>query len=380
MEMNGLGKLYNINEYRQKQEKKKRYKKWITAALVVIAAVALGLMVWEWVENELPKEEETAQFPINMRGESPVDLQVADESLVVTTGGAVNFYSRLAQRQNSVVHGFSKPVTKTSGKYALTYGQGGYTLRVDHKNGTVKTLKLKNQILFAEINEKGYVAVAYSDSSYTSGVSVYDNTLGEPVCNYYMNEYVMALDFSGDDSCVIAAQTVEGSSFSTVVYGIRFNKETEIFETAVTGSMAVSISVKDGGNIVLACEQEAFFFDKAGKQTGTYTYPGTLAWVEQSDDAKFILAVTNASDPNSTDLITVDLEGKKEAGVTIPERITDIACENHKIYVLTKNKVYSYSKTLEKGETVDNKNESQYLAVLNGGIYGLSSDRLEELG
>ena len=44
------------------------------------------------------------------------------------------------------------------------------------------------------------------------------------------------------------------------------------------------------------------------------------------------------------------------------------------------NMEYLKQKALEKGETVDNKNESQYLAVLNGGIYGLSSDRLEELG
>lgn len=374
-----MGKAYDVEAFRKKKIKKKRYRKFLTGFLIVILVVAAGLLVKEWMDSEAAQKEEVAEFPINLKGESPISLKTTEDSLVVTTEGVVNFYSKLAQRQNSVVHGFSKPVTQTAGKYALTYDHGGYTLRLDTKNGTAKTLKLKNSILFAQVQEDGMVAVAYADSSYTSGLSVYNSNLDEPVCTYYMNEYIMALDFSSKESCVIAAQTTNGSSFASVVYKIFFNQEKEVFKKEYQTSMIVSLSVKDDGVIALACEQEILMLNREGEKLGSYSYPGTLSLLDQSQKDKVVVGVINATDPNATDLVCVDLDGKQAASVTTSERAVGLTCTDNRIYAMTKSDVLVYSEELEKLDSYQNKNESKYLAVLNGQIFGLSDDRLEEL-
>lgn len=373
-----MGKVYDVEAFRKKQKRKKRVKTLVTMGLVLILVAAAALIVIEWMRSEADFQQTEETFPINLKGETPVSLRTTQDSLVVTTEGAVNFYSKLAQRQNSVVHGFSKPVTKAAGNYVLTYDHGGYSLRLDTKGGISRTLRVESRILFAEVSESGMVAVAYADQNYTSGVSVYDENLDEPLCDYYLNEYAMALAFTGSDSCVIAAQTTQGSSFASAVYKIFFDQEAEAFQKTYTGSMIVSMAAMQDGVTALICEEETIFLDREGEQTASFRYSGTLTGMVQGEDA-LLFGLTNAADPNRTDLVLVGTDGETTASVTLENSAEDLAMAGNRIYALTKSEVLVYTSEMEGVETFPCDTEYQELAVLDGEVFGLSADRLEKL-
>lgn len=374
-----MSSLNDIEKYRKKKNRKKLIRK----ILLVLGALALGAIAF-WIVQDISKtnsydEAEAPQFPINLKGETPEDLNIAKDSLVVTTEGSVNFYSSLARKQNSFIHGYSKPVTRTAGGYAVTYDQGGYGLRVDTKNGNVGTLKMTSPILFCEINENGQVAVACGDQKYTSGVHVYESDLKEAVCSYYMNEYVMAVSFSEKNQCVIASQTVSGGTFDTVLYGINFNEDRELFRTEVKGSMALSLDSKASGRLALIGNHEVVFMEKDGKQVGQYDYQNQLAFFENTKSGYLVIALGNTADPNKTDLLVFNTDGELTAQTTVSGIVRDIFCKDQNIYVLDEQKAYRFNTRLEQEDSYENNNGYRYLAVLGGHIYAMGSDRLEKL-
>lgn len=369
----------DIEQYRKKKQRKKR----LYQALLLLGVLAIGAIVF-FVVQDISKsnsydQEESPQFPVNLKGETPVDLNVTQDSLVVTTEGSVNFYSTMARKQNSFIHGYSKPVTRTAGGYAVTYDQGGYGIRVDTKNENLGTIKLDNPILFCEINEKGQVAVACGDQKYTSGVHIYESNLKKPICSYYMNEYVMAVAFSGNNECVIASQTVSEGVFHTVLYGIDFHQDEELFRTEIDDLLTLSLGYKSSNRLTLVGSHEVVFMEKDGEQLGRYDYSNELVSFNNSESGYFVIAVGNTADPNKTDLMVFDTEGKLAAQTVISGIVYDIFCEGQNIYVLDKEHAYQFTSKLEEKNKFENNGGYHYLTVLNGDVYALGSDRLVRL-
>ena len=378
MRWNGLGRTYDVEAFRKKQKRKKLARNLVTAALIVVLAAAALLLVREWMESEADFHGTEETFPINLRGETPVSLETTRDSLVVTTEGAVNFYSRLAQRQNSAVHGFSKPVTKTAGEYALTYDHGGYSLRLDTKGGTARTLRVENRILFAEVSEDGLVAVACADANYTSGISVYDAELGEPLCDYYMNEYAMGLAFTGKDSCVIAAQTTQGSSFACAVYKIFFDETAEAFQKVYPGSMIVAVTALDGGNTAVICTEETLFLDREGEKTASFQYGGELEVLAAGSGA-LLIGTSDAADPNRTVLTLLGPDGEERAEAVTEQPALDVELSGSRAYALTKSEVLVYTSEMEGEKALPCDAAYRRLAVLDGEVFGLAADRVDRI-
>lgn len=374
-----MSKTFNIEVYRQQKKRKRFMQRSFLIVTVILLAFFAFFVIKKVVDNNSFGSDKAPIFPYNLQGESPQELLVSKDSLVVTTGSAVRFMSDNAKVTNKNKHGFSKPVTKVSGKYTLTYDQGGYGISLDTKSGNVKKLKVKNQILFCEVSSDGRVAVASGDSKYTSGVAVYDSSLTKPLCTYYMNEYVMALTFTGSNQIVVAAQTVSTGVMETVLYGVVFNKDKEEFKTTIEGSVVYSLGLKSGNRMTLVCDDRILFLDKKGKELGSYEFQSSLLFVENASNGYTVIAQRNTVNPNQTDLLVFDSKGKKTAESTMDGVIRDLTVNGNTIAAVDENHIYQYSNQLKQEKKVEHSGEYHSAVVLSGKIFALSADQLNRI-
>lgn len=371
-------KMIAIVPYRKKQIRRKRMKQffWTIAVLLGIFVIALIASTLQKLSLRGTKQ---AEFPISLRGETPLDLDITDQSLVITTAGAVKSYAFTAEKQNEWVHGFSNPVTITAGQYSLTYDQGGYGIQRDRVGTASKTLKVENQILFCRIDSDGKVAVVTRNSKYPSEISIYDQQLSEPIFVHYMNERVMSLDFSGSESCIVAAQGVNGGAFETILYGLKFYRDQPTFETRFPTSMIVSVSSKAEGRIALVCTEEFVLLDEKGANLKRYSYDTKLSYVDNSWEAGTLIALENIENPNQNDVLLFSKSEQPDAQTRIYGTIRDMKVFDRRILILDQTNLTEFNLALKELKQYAHIGAYNRLAKTKNGIFALGKEKLQKI-
>ncbi len=372
---------YDIDKYRRKKKRKKLYMYMLIGLLVLIVLTAIFFIVETVMQNSKAAQENKGTFPISIKGEEPFELSVVKRDLLVTGGSKMIFYQMDAEKDGEIVHGLANPVVKTSKDRVLSYDEGGYVVRLDNKNGNVSTLKTQTQILFCEISDDGYIAVATFEERFNAAITIYNDDFDQL---YKYNEskyYVTGFDFISKQKGVLVMQTTTGAELSSVIYGLDFTKDenTEYFQKTLDGEIVYSAESKSNGNIGLVTANGFILLDKNGEEIQRHSYTNTVRFIsdEQSDT---VLALENIIDSSDTDVFVWSADGEELGSVTIPATVIDIFCDEEGILILDKNSIYVYDYSLNLLSTLENSDNCVEVARLAGDIYGMNSDYLYQYG
>ncbi len=211
----------------------------IVAVIVIQIITPTGIV--EWSQNGFFMFGSGGGLPVAVSGDSVRDMQTRGGSAFLMTDSHMYAFSSNGKQITSIQHGYSAPVMCVSAARTLIYDRGSFGLRVDALYANIVDTQLKEEILTADICDKGYVAVASQSADYTAFVNVYDKDFKNIFRWSSPDGYVSCIELS-DNGKYMAVCTVTGKNgdYCSNINVFRLSNGERIFNKQVLGSMYVS--------------------------------------------------------------------------------------------------------------------------------------------
>lgn len=251
------------------------------------------------------------------------------------------------------------------GAFAAAYAEGGRS--VVYSDGEI--VSTDNDIICAELSEKGYLALCTNEPGYMGSVTVYSPEK-EPVYKWYCAKQRLISAAVSPDSERLAVLTDGGIR----LFSLDSEKERGFFECAGLHDIAWL-----GERVCGIGEHGAYVCDDKGKAKGKREFSGKITGKFGVLDKKLIIEVREHASGGDGDVYILD------DGIDIRSRISPGAelwyldCRDKKIAILTQNgvSVYSDKAKVLLSENVPGAKEvllsekGDVIAVGGGSVWGI---------
>jgi len=287
-------------------------------------------------------ELEEGNFPLNINNDD-IDYQFSkiSKNLVMLSDTHMYIYSNDGDLKDTRQHDYSNSILKTSNKRALVYESGGKNFKVEGTRNTIYTKTMPNTIIFARINERGYVAVVTTAEMYSCELTVY-NEHGEEVYNRGCVDRIEDLSFTNSNNGVIVAtvDALEGQIVTKVMY-LNFTNEDKIWTSQPLETLCIDIQITDAGNIFLFGDTKCAYYDMEGNQLAGYSYKNDLI-SGSSNNGQCAILFEN-EERRKTTLLLIDNEEKTPIEIVVDNDIKKVYVEDNLIYILKNNSLDTYN-------------------------------------
>ncbi len=188
-------------------------------------------------------------------------------------------------------HGYANPIIDaTNTKKILVYDIGGYDFSLESKYKNIYKKRLENQIVFASVSDKGYVAVVTLSDKSLCMLSVFDNN-GNPIYYYHCTDgRITNVEFTrSEDGVVVTSIGAEGGQFVSKVTRFKFNSEEPLWTTPKINTLAFNTFLQADGTLVLFGDNKCVCYDRNGEYIGEYVYRDTLIDYQSDDEITALL-------------------------------------------------------------------------------------------
>ncbi|MCI8600025.1 MAG: hypothetical protein HFE45_00325 [Oscillospiraceae bacterium] len=379
----GSKNIYDINAYRRRKQMQKLSRRLaaMAAALTVVAAAFAGLYFYQ--NYDLNNLAETARaggtrletgggFPISMDGVNPSGLRRVGDCVALLTSEETVFFKDTSAL-HSFTHQFTNPVTRTAAGRLLSYDRGGYGFRIDSEKGLHYSARTESTILTGAISRKLGYALALSEVRYAASVAVYDRGNKELLHWYSVSDSVIDMDFSYDGNRLAAAAIgFENGDLVGKVYILNLGGGEETVYS-FPGVLPLAVDYKRNGSIHLICDTVVGVISPKG-ELSQVPLAGPLSDYYFTDNATVMLA--SESGDISFSLIQVDDDGQSQS-VQVRGSSLDVVADGESIYVLEKNSVQRFDRSLELLEQQAVGSDVFAIESSGRGAYLLSANYLD---
>lgn len=219
---------------REKREVKDRRNRIIIwSVIAVIVAVLVVMKIFEINVNSvkdrftdengklsLTQGVSVNNLPYNIDASQNVKMTNFNNRLgILTPNKFIVFNTKSAEAGYVFEHGYSNPVSASSGIYTLVYDQGGSSYRVDTVSEQVYEEELDNTIFCADVSKNGTAAIATASEEKLCDIKVFSAALEKKLDISLSYGYIIDIALS-DNSKQIAAAVVssENAQLKTTVY------------------------------------------------------------------------------------------------------------------------------------------------------------------
>ncbi|MCD7800086.1 MAG: DUF5711 family protein [Ruminococcus sp.] len=281
-------------------------------------------------------------FPISVTNDD-IDYQFGKmgNNFVMLSDTHMYIYSTNGELKDTREHDYSNSILKTSNKRALVYESGGKNFKVEGSRNTIYTREMENSIVFARINEKGYVAVITTAEMYSCELTIY-NEHGEEVYNRGCVDRIEDLCFTNsNDGCIVATvDALEGQIITKVMY-LNFNSQEDTWTSQPLETLCLDIQMTDDGNIFLFGDTKCAYYDMQGNQLGGYSYKNDLI-SGYSENGKCAIIFEN-EERRKTTMLLMDNYESTPIELVVDNDIKKIYIEDGLVYVLRNTALETYN-------------------------------------
>jgi hypothetical protein len=222
----------------------------------------------------------------------------------------------------------------------LVYESGGKNFKVESPRSTVYSKTMDNSIVFARINDNGYVAVVTTAEMYSCELTIY-NEYGDEVYQRGCVDRIEDLCFTSDNNgCVLATvSALEGQIVTNIMY-LNFSNQEETWTTDPIETLCLDIQLTEDGNIFLFGDTKCAYYDMQGNQLGGYSYKNDLI-SGSCDNGKCAILFDNEERRKTTMLLIKDVESSP-IELVVDNDIKKIYVEGNLVYVLKNDSLETY--------------------------------------
>lgn len=350
--------MASINSYEtdvKKLRRSRRTKRALRRIFAILAVLVVALLVYISRDSWLPyfeeileegyasatsttlEDEEESNFPFDVSSRSNVSIGAMRDCWVMFSDTSITTYDASGTTIQSVYAPYGTPTVETSSTRALVYDMGGYSLMVISRRNEIFEKKLDDQILFAEIGEKGNIAVVTSTDKYASYLTIYDKN-GTEIFHWADGNYIMAVTLNdAGTGCAVASLYASGGILKTLVYVLDFSSTEVQAKSSAIETMTIGIEFTDDEEIWLVGSDALYLLASDCTVSSTFDYTYDISGFSAEDNVCAIIFDKPGSDDYLVSIFEVGLD--ETAEITYNEEAKYVLVDDGKVYLNTASKL-----------------------------------------
>lgn len=310
--------------------------------LVVLLSAPTGIV--EFVETKVALSKSGNTFPIQYDFSTPKGIDYKNGTFLVATETELKCFNKSGNEIYSRIHGFEKPIIKSSAIRTLVYGlnESFYRIETPYEEVIYKKTESNHPIIAGDISDSGVYALVTESNEDIALVTVY-NKDGSEIYKYHSsNNYATGVTVSADGKRVcIATLTTYEAEFVSKIIVLSLDSEKPLLEKELKGEVVYSVEYTDSSDICIITDKNYINIDD-DEITSTYSYNNEfLNKFEISSD--YVLLYITADSNSSEGTVAVFSEtGDKEAEFVVDGVLSDISICKNKIFALNE-KITEYN-------------------------------------
>ncbi|MCC8016673.1 MAG: DUF5711 family protein [Clostridiales bacterium] len=355
--------------------KRKRQKTaWIIIAIIIAALLVMRICEIDFSNagsGSSSSGSSAAGFPFELYSGADVSFGELGNNIYVlsdTSYTVINPSSGNALQ--NFEHGYSNPLTKSSGNYSIIYDQGGYSYRLVSSKEVVYDTKSDNAILCADVSSSGNVAVCTTSDDAKSTVTVYNKSSDKKFSFNVTYGYVtsVAIDSRGS-RIAFAALNSENAKLKTVVFTMNIDDSSpraqfeyvssDIYDLKFS-STDLFVVGSDFISVISSLKNENKVFESGNVNTVSYCFNPSGALVYVYSD--YLGSENNVA--------VIKSSGTVSNVAKISAQVKDVSASSSRISVLTDDSVFTYkSSNGELKNTVSVDDSYTYIQHISSKIF-----------
>lgn len=350
--------MASINSYEtdvKKLRRSRRTKRALRRIFAILTVLVVALLVYISRDSWLPyfeeileegyasatsttlEDEEESNFPFDVSSRSNVSIGAMRDCWVMFSDTSITTYDASGTTIQSVYAPYGTPTVETSSTRALVYDMGGYSLMVISRRNEIFEKKLDDQILFAEIGEKGNIAVVTSTDKYASYLTIYDKN-GTEIFHWADGNYIMAVTLNdAGTGCAVASLYASGGILKTLVYVLDFSSTEVQAKSSAIETMTIGIEFTDDEEIWLVGSDALYLLASDCTVSSTFDYTYDISGFSTEDNVCAIIFDKPGSDDYLVSIFEAGLD--ETAEITYNEEVKYVLVDDGKVYLNTASKL-----------------------------------------
>lgn len=350
--------MASINSYEtdvKKLRRSRRTKRALRRIFAILAVLVVALLVYISRDSWLPyfeeileegyasatsttlEDEEESNFPFDVSSRSNVSIGAMRDCWVMFSDTSITTYDASGATIQSVYAPYGTLTVETSSTRALVYDMGGYSLMVISRRNEIFEKKLDDQILFAEIGEKGNIAVVTSTDKYASYLTIYDKN-GTEIFHWADGNYIMAVTLNdAGTGCAVASLYASGGILKTLVYVLDFSSTEVQAKSSAIETMTIRIEFTDDEEIWLVGSDALYLLASDCTVSSTFDYTYDISGFSAEDNVCAIIFDKPGSDDYLVSIFEAGLD--ETAEITYNEEVKYVLVDDGKVYLNTASKL-----------------------------------------
>jgi hypothetical protein len=337
--------------------KEKRQKKRLIFTIIIVVVCIIGVVVYAFrhdiykyykkmsnLDGEIMVnngELYEDNFPISITDDISYQFGTMGDKLLMLSDTHLYIYSSDGTLKDTRQHDYSNTILKTSSKRALVYESGGKNFKVESVRSTVYSKTMENNIIFARINDNGYVAVVTTADMYSCELRIF-NERGDEV--YYRGcvDRIQDLCFTNDNTACVAVtlDAQEGQIVSELMY-LGFTNSDNDWTSEPLETLCVGVEMTSNDHIFLFGDTKCAYYDLAGTQIAGYSYKNQLL-SDSFEDGKCAIIFENEEQRKTTMLLINDITSSP-LEIAIDNDIKKIFVDDGLVYALKNETLETYA-------------------------------------
>ncbi len=377
--------MASINSYEtdvRKLRRSRRTKRFLRRLFVILAVLVVALLVYISHDSWLPyfeeileegyasaisttlEDEEESNFPFDVSSRSNVSIGAMRDCWVMFSDTSITTYDASGATIQSVYAPYGTPTVETSSTRALVYDMGGYSLMVISRRNEIFEKKLDDQILFAEIGEKGNIAVVTSTDKYVSYLTIYDKS-GTEIFHWADGNYIMAVTLNDSGTgCAVASLYASGGILKTLVYVLNFSSTEVQAKSSAIETMTIGIEFTDDEEIWLVGSDSLYLLASDCSVSYIFDYTYDISGFSAEDDVCAIIFVIPGSDDYLVSIFEAGLD--ETAKIAYNEEVKYVLVDDGEVYVNTASKLDKLNTSGEVESETDLSSEFSSFVIYSG--------------
>ncbi len=386
-------KLGNTQEEAPKRilekPKKKKTLLIVILALVVIAAVLIAVL-WDanafdglrrrFIYARAQKDQNGCAELYSYSSDRSSRFAALEGSLLISSPNQIRLIGEDGAVRYEESVRFEKCAVSKTTKLAAVYDIGGEDIFILDSRGLVRHMTNKGEIISADLNEKGYLAVTSGISGYKASVNVYDAD-GELAFTFNSaDRFVMTACVSEDNHYLMAVTMGEadGSFISRIVtYKLTSTESESAFD--VTSDAVFELGAV-GKRVCAVAENGLYFISPGGELHATYAFTGdSLRRCNLSGDGYATLLLGHYKSGSQCRLVTIDDDGKEIASLEVNSDVLDLSVRGRYVAALYSDHLTIYDRTLTECATLNDVSSVREVMMRADGsavLAGMSAAKL----
>ena len=334
---------------------------------------------FEWAGGKLLGIRPGDGFPVTVDGSDHGlgNFQLMDGDPVFLSDTSLSMFSRTGGLISNRQHGYARPALKTNGSRALLYDIGGTGFRVESRAALDQENNTAGPIFTGALAANGVYAIATGGEGFASVVSVYNRGHEILYTRSVQDYYITGMDLRADGALLAAGGiwSDEGALGSTLLL-LGFSDQVPVAKFDFPGTMILSISFLDRGEVVVVGDRAAYVIGRDYKAFSTYDYKGhALQGYSVNRATGLSLAIASTDGKNCT-LASLDNEGKTVAEKDTGTMCTALYATGDSLFLLSEDILLRYDKKLDKLNEYPCPAASGGVLVHNNSAYLLGTSQL----